>query len=76
SLLRFAASIPLLYAYPGINYLFIWWLFVSLLEYFSIQYKTWSIIPVKVNFFIFDFLSIKKRWKMIVALASTSLIWV
>ena len=76
SLLRFAASIPLLYFYPHVNLLFAWWLIISITEYLTVQRKVWNTIPYKIKLFSFDFNSLRQQWKIISALASTSLIWV
>jgi len=76
NLLRFAASLPLLYFYPTISALFIWWLLVAVLEYASIQYKIICSVPVTVPLFAFDVGELIRHGRMAAALAFTSGIWV
>lgn len=76
SMLRFAASIPLLHFYPSVNFLFAWWLIISIVEYVITQQKVWGLVPVKLTLFTFNSNLLKEQWRIIAALASTSLIWV
>jgi O-antigen/teichoic acid export membrane protein len=76
NVLRFAVSIPIVYLWPSINVLFVWWLFISALEYLSIQRKISLSVPVHIPFFVFDIAELRRHGKMAATLAVTSGIWV
>ncbi len=76
NLLRFAGSLPLVYIWPHVQVLFVWWLLIAALEYLSIQQKISLTIPVQIPFFVFDVVELKKHGKMAATLALTGGIWV
>lgn len=76
SLLRFAASLPLIWFWPSVEVLFGWWVLVSLVEYVSIRKKITWLLPVKVSVFLFDMKQLQQHGKMAATLAFTSTVWV
>lgn len=76
SFLRFAASLPIVYIYRDVVFLFYWWTFVSILEYGTLQLKIKSVVPISSKFFSFSILSLKKYGKFALTLSFTSLVWI
>ena len=76
NVLRFGVSLPLIYFFPDIEVLFVWWLAVAGLEYVSIQRKIIACVPVPVPFFAFDTAELLRHGRMAATLAFTSSIWV
>jgi O-antigen/teichoic acid export membrane protein len=74
--LRFAVSLPIVFLWPNINVLFVWWLLISTLEYLSIQRKISLCMPVQIPYFVFDVTELRKHGKMAATLAVTSGIWI
>jgi O-antigen/teichoic acid export membrane protein len=69
---RYGVSLPIVYFWPNVNVLFVWWLFITALEYLSAQAKISVSIPVPIPFFVFDTSELKKHGKMATTLAVTS----
>lgn len=76
SLLRFAASLPIVWYSHDVQWLFTWWVLVSMGEYLSIRSKIARLLPVKVPLFTFDLALLRQHGHMAATLAFTSTVWV
>lgn len=76
SLLRFAASLPIVYVWRNIELLFFWWTLIATIEYISIQRKITHLIPTSISLFTFDLVALKKNSQMIAGLTFTSIVWI
>lgn len=76
SVLRFAVSLPIVWYSHSVQWLFAWWVMVSMGEYLSIRSKIARLLPVSVPLFTFDLVQLRRHGKMAATLAFTSTVWV
>lgn len=68
---RFCGAIVIAYTLKDIFVVFLFWFLLSVLEYISVQFKVYSMIPCKINWFVIDVKLIKSQRKIIFPLLMT-----